>query len=169
MSPASSLPTAASSPGTEGLKQLQPGASPIASWHGMIPMNRTGLPHRRSVWLFPVCRKGYGYLSEHHAYGETEKKTGEYAEDLAATMLATTLGIEFDVNAAWSEREQIYKASGKISRPRTSASQQRATRTGSGRQPSQLRSFCKIKFPGFKNFHTLFPGKFSRYFSRESG
>jgi arginine decarboxylase len=29
-------------------------------------------------------------------------------------MLATTLGIEFDVNLAWQEREQIYKASGKI-------------------------------------------------------
>ncbi len=29
-------------------------------------------------------------------------------------MLATTLGIEFDINQAWQEREQIYKASGKI-------------------------------------------------------
>ena len=56
----------------------------------------------------------YGYLSEHHAYGETEEVSGEYAEDLAATMLATTLGIEFDPNQAWQEREQIYKASGKI-------------------------------------------------------
>jgi len=42
------------------------------------------------------------------------KKTGEYAEDLAATMIATTLGIEFDTNKAWEEREQIYKASGHI-------------------------------------------------------
>jgi len=33
---------------------------------------------------------------------------------MAATMLATTLGIEFNVNAAWDEREQSYKASGKI-------------------------------------------------------
>jgi arginine decarboxylase len=56
----------------------------------------------------------YGYLSEHHAYGETEIVSGEYAEDLAATMLATTLGIAFDPNTAWLEREQIYKASGKI-------------------------------------------------------
>ena len=29
-------------------------------------------------------------------------------------MLATTLGIEFDQDQAWQEREQIYKASGKI-------------------------------------------------------
>lgn len=62
----------------------------------------------------PKEQDAYGYLSEHHTYGETEEISGEYAEDLAATMLATTLGIEFDVNAAWQEREQIYKASGKI-------------------------------------------------------
>ncbi|KKU39845.1 MAG: putative pyruvoyl-dependent arginine decarboxylase [Candidatus Azambacteria bacterium GW2011_GWD2_46_48] len=29
-------------------------------------------------------------------------------------MLATTLGIEFNSEAAWDEREQVYKASGKI-------------------------------------------------------
>jgi arginine decarboxylase len=51
----------------------------------------------------------YGYLSEHHAYGETADKAGEYAEDLAATMLASTLGIEFDPDTAWREREQQYK------------------------------------------------------------
>lgn len=56
----------------------------------------------------------YGYLSEHHAFGEKGDNAGEYAEDMAATMLATTLGIEFDSNKAWEEREQIYKASGHI-------------------------------------------------------
>ena len=62
----------------------------------------------------PKEKNHYGYLSEHHAYGESEIESGEYAEDLAATMLATTLGIEFDPDTAWQEREQIYKASGKI-------------------------------------------------------
>ena len=47
-------------------------------------------------------------------YGETDEKAGEYAEDLAATMLATTLGLEFDPDTAWDEREKIYKMSGKI-------------------------------------------------------
>jgi arginine decarboxylase len=56
----------------------------------------------------------YGYLSEHHAFGEKAEISGEYAEDLAATMLATTLGIEFDPEKAWEEREQVYKASGRI-------------------------------------------------------
>ena len=53
-------------------------------------------------------------MSEHHAFGETAKKSGDYAEDLAATMLATTLGVDFDSSKAMEEREQIYKASGHI-------------------------------------------------------
>jgi arginine decarboxylase len=61
------------------------------------------------------CGK-YGYLSEHHPYGETVKNAGEYAEDLAATMLATTLGIDFNPQTGWNEREQAYKMSGKIIR-----------------------------------------------------
>ena len=44
------------------------------------------------------------------AHGETGEKSGEYAEDLAATMLATTLGLEFDPDKAWDERKQIYDA-----------------------------------------------------------
>jgi arginine decarboxylase len=56
----------------------------------------------------------YGYLSEHHPLGETDEKASDYAEDLAATMLATTLGVEFDPNTAWDEREKVYKLSGKI-------------------------------------------------------
>ena len=56
----------------------------------------------------------YGYLSEHHTYGEKGEVSGEYAEDLAATMLATTLGVEFDPNQAWDERKQLYLASGHI-------------------------------------------------------
>jgi len=62
----------------------------------------------------PKNNNRYGYLSEHHTFGEKGEKTGEYAEDLAATMLATTLGIKFDSDTAWKEREQEYKASGHI-------------------------------------------------------
>ncbi len=62
----------------------------------------------------PTDTSQYGYISEHHAFGQTEEHAGEYAEDLAASMLATTLGIEFDSNTAWDEREKLYKMSGKI-------------------------------------------------------
>lgn len=64
----------------------------------------------------PSEKIAYGYLSEHHSFGQTEEKAGEYAEDLAATMLASTLGIEFETEKAWDEREQLFKISGKIVR-----------------------------------------------------
>ncbi len=65
----------------------------------------------------PSGRKyNYGYLSEHHAYGETDEEAGEYTEDLAAQMLATTLGIKFDPNVAWNERKQVFKMGKEIVR-----------------------------------------------------
>jgi len=98
----------------DGLKQIEPGSITYC----VMAKNDTNEPNRlisSAIGLaLPKDVQEYGYLSEHHAYGETADKTGDYAEDLAATMLATTLGIEFDSNQAWQEREQIYKASGKI-------------------------------------------------------
>lgn len=64
----------------------------------------------------PTDRHMYGYISEHHAFGQTEKEAGDYAEDLAAAMLASTLGIDFNIDTSWNEREQIFKISGKIVR-----------------------------------------------------
>jgi arginine decarboxylase len=57
----------------------------------------------------PKDRYQYGYISEHHAFGETQKKSADFAEDLAATMLASTLGIELDPDVAWDERKKVYK------------------------------------------------------------
>ena len=57
----------------------------------------------------PKDKQQYGYLSEHHAYGETQKQAADYAEDLAAQMLASTMGIELDPGLAWDERKQVYK------------------------------------------------------------
>jgi arginine decarboxylase len=56
----------------------------------------------------------YGYLSEHHAFGQTEQEAGDYAEDLAATMLATTLGVPFDPDRDYNERKEQYKVGGHI-------------------------------------------------------
>ncbi len=100
----------------EGLKSLQPGGVTFS----VMARNSTNEPNRliaASIGVaLPADGTQYGYLSEHHPFGETEKKAGEYAEDLAATMLATTLGIEFNPDTAWDEREQQYKMSGKIVR-----------------------------------------------------
>ncbi len=98
----------------EGIKYLKPGQITYC----VMARTETNEPNRlisASIGLaLPTDNSYYGYLSEHHAHGEKGEKSGEYAEDLAATMLATTLGIEFDPNSAWEEREQVYKASGHI-------------------------------------------------------
>ena len=56
----------------------------------------------------------YGYISEHHGFGMTEQRLADFVEDMSATMLATTLGVEFDPETAYDERKEIYKMSGKI-------------------------------------------------------
>jgi len=69
----------------------------------------------------PKEKDSYGYISEHHSHGEINKKLGDYAEDLAASMLATTLGLEFDIEKAWDERKQEYKMSGRFVRTQSVA------------------------------------------------
>ncbi|HAJ28318.1 MAG TPA: pyruvoyl-dependent arginine decarboxylase, partial [Syntrophus sp. (in: bacteria)] len=66
----------------------------------------------------PADKTSYGYISEHHAFGQTEKQAGEYAEDMAAAMLASTLGIDFNVDESWDEKKEIFKISGQIIRTR---------------------------------------------------
>lgn len=100
----------------EGVKLLRPGEIVFC----VYDRESTNEPNRlvaASVGVaIPADPEQYGYLSEHHSFGETEEKAGDYAEDLAASMLATTLGIEFDPDTAWDEREQLFKMSGKIVR-----------------------------------------------------
>jgi arginine decarboxylase len=77
----------------------------------------------------PSDRNLYGYLSEHHAYGQTEKEAGDYAEDLAAAMLASTLGIEFDEDKSWDEKREFFRISDKIVRT-TNITQSSIVKTG---------------------------------------
>lgn len=100
-------------------KQLNPLLKPGQVVFVVLSENATNEPNRligASIGLaVPAERKRhYGYLSEHHSFGETEEKAGEYSEDLAATMLASTLGIEFDPAKNYDERKKIYHMSGKI-------------------------------------------------------
>lgn len=101
-------------PQSVGKKLLRPGQITFV----VLARADTNEPNRlvsAAIGLaLPKDQSGYGYLSEHHSYGATAKKAGDYAEDLAATMLATTLGIELDPNTAWDARKQAYQASGKI-------------------------------------------------------
>ncbi|MCM8771722.1 MAG: arginine decarboxylase, pyruvoyl-dependent [Candidatus Omnitrophica bacterium] len=98
----------------EGLKLLKPGQI----LYTVMSRNSTNEPHRlitASVGIaIPKDPNQYGYLSEHIGFGETEEKAGDYAEDLAATMLATILGLEFDPESSYDEKKEIWKMSGRI-------------------------------------------------------
>jgi arginine decarboxylase len=97
-----------------GIKILKPGEVVFC----VMARNETDEPNRligaAVGCAVPARNRKYGYLSEHHCFGETEEKAGDYAEDLAASMLASTLGLKFNPDEAWDTRKQAYKLSGKI-------------------------------------------------------
>src|SRR5207237_1589007 len=98
----------------EGQKLLRAGQV----LHVVMSENATNEAHRlvaASVGVaIPKDRSQYGYLAEHHSYGQTDNKAGDYAEDLAASMLATILGVEFDPGTSYDERKDIWRMSDKI-------------------------------------------------------
>jgi arginine decarboxylase len=93
----------------EGVAALRPGEITFS----VLARAETNEPGRRihaSIGLArPADPDMYGYIAEHHGFGMTADQSGEYSEDLAATMLASTLGIEFDPTAAWNERKKVYE------------------------------------------------------------
>ena len=97
-----------------GIKEIKPGQI----LHAVISRSSTNEPGRLTAAsigvAIPKDKSLYGYLSEHHSFGETSKQAGDYAEDLAAEMLATTLGVPFDQDSSWDEKRQQWKISGKI-------------------------------------------------------
>ena len=102
----------------KGLKCLSPGQITFA----VVAEAATNEPSRRataSIGLaIPANPEHYGYISEHHAFGMRRSAAGDYAEDLAASMLATVLGVPFDPDQAWDERKEQWKLSGKIVKTR---------------------------------------------------
>ena len=99
-----------------GLKSLVPGqisycvmARSDTNEHGRLIASSIGI-------AVPKDRNKWGYISEVHGHGMNKPEAADMAEDLAADMLGTTLGLEVDTDKAWSEKEQVYKASGLIIR-----------------------------------------------------
>lgn len=103
-------------PRSEGLKEIKPGQIAFC----VFARCASNEPHRLIAasigCAIPADPNAYGYLSEYHAFGENEKQAGDKAEDLAASMLASTLGIEFDDELVWDEKKEIWRISGKIVR-----------------------------------------------------
>jgi arginine decarboxylase len=114
----------------QGLIKLQPGQITYV----VLAEASTDEPSRlvgAGIGLaLPAAGHQYGYISEHHCYGMTESRLGDLVEDMAATMLATTLGIEFDPETAYDERKEIYHMSGKIVRTRACVKTAEGDKTG---------------------------------------
>ncbi len=112
-----------------GLEELVPGAMTFC-----VMARCSSREPRRMVaasvgCAIPADRSLYGYLSEHHAFGETDEEAGDFAEDMAAAMLASTLGIEFDPDKSWDEKKEYYRLSDKIVRT-TNITQSAIVRNG---------------------------------------
>jgi arginine decarboxylase len=99
-----------------GLKYLSPGQVVFC----VLSTNATNEPNRlisaSTGVAIPNDPREHGYLSENHAFGWTERKGNDYAEDLAAEMLATVIGVKFDPDASYDARREIWKISEKIYR-----------------------------------------------------
>ena len=66
----------------------------------------------------PADKCKHGYIAEHHGFGMTQRACADYVEDMAATMLARTQGIDLDPDKAYNERKEIYQAKGLVVRTR---------------------------------------------------
>ena len=107
-------PNAKLIPRKDGLKLIKPGQILFT----IYSRNQTNEPNRlvsASVGIAqPTDRSKYGYLSEYDAFGKNEIESGDYAEDIAAQMLASSLGIPFDIDKSWDEKRQQWTISGQI-------------------------------------------------------
>ncbi len=117
-------------PKNKGIAQLKPGEITYC----VMSVNKTNEPNRligAAIGVaIPKEKNSYGYISERHSFGEVSKKLGDHVEDLAATMLATTLGLEFDPDKAWDERKQEYKMSGRFVRTQSIVQTARGDKNG---------------------------------------
>ncbi|MGE4169464.1 MAG: pyruvoyl-dependent arginine decarboxylase [Candidatus Margulisiibacteriota bacterium] len=98
----------------EGLKKLSYGQVVFCVLSDSSVQEENRLISASVGVALPQDSSKHGYLSEHHSYGETEQESSDYAEDMAAEMLATTLGIPIDTNLKWDERKEIWKMQDQI-------------------------------------------------------
>jgi arginine decarboxylase len=98
----------------DGLGQMTPGQITFAVMSRLDTSEPSRLIAASIGVAIPKDPNQFGYLSEHHEYGQNEQTAGDYAEDLAASMLATILDVPFNPDTAWDEQRAQWKLSGKI-------------------------------------------------------
>ena len=101
-------------PRRTGLRRLQPGQITYCVLAEACTDEPSRLVSAGVGLAIPAGEAEFGYISEHHGFGMNERKTADFVEDMAASMLASTLGLEFDADADYDERREIYRMSGRI-------------------------------------------------------
>lgn len=113
-----------------GLRAMKPGQIVFC----VMAEERTNEPSRMvsaGIGLaVPAAGEQYGYIAEHHGFGMTEKRTADLVEDMAASMLASTLGVDFDPDADYDARREIYRMSGQIVNTRATVQTARGDKNG---------------------------------------
>ncbi|MCC6964414.1 MAG: arginine decarboxylase, pyruvoyl-dependent [candidate division Zixibacteria bacterium] len=98
----------------EGLKYFEPGQIAFC----VMSRDATNEPNRlvsASIGIaMPKDKSKFGYLSEHHGFGQTQKYSGDYAEDLAVQMLGTTMGLTIDLDKSWDQNKEQWKLKGEV-------------------------------------------------------
>lgn len=91
----------------QGLKMLKAGEITFA----VLVKNSTNKPEEPIAASIGVAtssdKDSHGYLSEYHSFGQTAEIAGECAEELAATMVATNMGIQFKSEKSWKEKKKL--------------------------------------------------------------
>jgi arginine decarboxylase len=105
-------------PVKRGVSKLRPGEVTYC----VMARSDSNEPSRRCCagigLALPASGEEYGYISEYHGHGINKGQVSDLVEDMAASMLASTLGVEFDPDKAYDERKEIYRMSGKIIKTR---------------------------------------------------
>ncbi|MFW9917619.1 MAG: pyruvoyl-dependent arginine decarboxylase [Candidatus Thorarchaeota archaeon] len=114
-------------PREEGLQKFKPGQITFT----VLSRNSTNEFERlitASIGIAqPIDGSAYGYVSEHHGFGQTAQESGDYAEDLAVSMLASTRGHSIPKeDLDYDPRQEIYKL------PRTSVTTESLTQEARG-------------------------------------
>jgi len=103
----------------KGLKYLSPGEIVYA----VMSRNESNEKYRlisASVGIaIPDDKSTHGYLTEFHTAGMNELETRDYAEDQAAELLSSTLGIQFDSDKAWNKDKEVFKIGKRVVRTRS--------------------------------------------------
>lgn len=98
----------------EGLKKLRYGQVVFCVLSDNAVREQSRLIAASIGVALPREKHKHGYLSEHHSYGETEQEASDYAEDMAAEMLATTLGIPIESSLQYDERKNYWSMQDQI-------------------------------------------------------